>query len=99
MSDITATEVMELSHLRSLLFCPADDERKLAKALTSGADGVVCDLEDAVAPAAKEGARETVRHALSGASEPARLLRVNGAGTAWFNDDVAKATWSAAASS
>jgi citrate lyase beta subunit len=80
---------MELSHLRSLLFCPADDERKLAKALTSGADGVVCDLEDAVAPAAKEGARETVRHALSGASEPARLLRVNGAGTAWFNDDVA----------
>ena len=89
MSDITATEAMELSHLRSLLFCPADDERKLAKALASEADGVVCDLEDAVAPAAKESARETVRSALSGASGPARLLRVNGAGTPWFAGDVA----------
>ena len=44
---------MDLPHLRSLLFAPGSDERKLAKALSSAADAVVCDLEDAVAPAGK----------------------------------------------
>ncbi len=81
---------MELPHLRSLLFAPASDERKLAKALSSEADGVVCDLEDAVAPPDKVGAREVVAAALADAGEgPARLLRVNGAGTAWHADDLA----------
>jgi citrate lyase beta subunit len=80
----------ELPHLRSLLFAPASDARKLAKALSSAADGVVCDLEDAVAPPEKETAREVVAKALvdtDGAA--ARLLRVNGAGTAWHDDDLA----------
>ena len=45
---------MDLPHVRSLLFAPGSDARKLAKALSSGADGVVCDLEDAVAPPDKE---------------------------------------------
>jgi citrate lyase subunit beta/citryl-CoA lyase len=84
---------MDLPHLRSLLFAPGSDERKLAKALASDADGVVCDLEDAVAPADKEAAREVVRDALADAGEgPARLVRVNAAGTAWFEDDLAFAT-------
>jgi citrate lyase subunit beta/citryl-CoA lyase len=43
--------------LRSLLFVPADSERKLARALTSGADGLILDLEDSVAPDAKPVAR------------------------------------------
>ena len=76
--------------MRSLLFAPGSDERKLAKALSSAADAVVCDLEDAVAPADKEVAREVVRRALDGGGPgPARLVRVNGAGTAWFEDDLA----------
>ena len=44
----------DLSHVRSLLFAPGSDERKLAKALASDADAVVADLEDAVA-AGREG--------------------------------------------
>ena len=51
---------MYLPHVRSLLFAPGSDARKLAKALASGADAVVCDLEDAVAPPDKEAARDVV---------------------------------------
>jgi citrate lyase beta subunit len=82
---------MELPHLRSLLFAPGSDERKLAKALASAADAVVCDLEDAVAPADKEAAREIVARVLSEVSEaePARLVRINAAGTPWFVGDLA----------
>lgn len=52
--------------LRSLLFVPADSERKFAKAQTSGADGLILDLEDAVAPARKPVAREMVQEMLAG---------------------------------
>ncbi|HST26724.1 MAG TPA: CoA ester lyase [Gaiellaceae bacterium] len=82
---------MELPHLRSLLFAPAGDAHKLEKAFASAADGVVCDLEDAVAPQDKVAAREVAAAALAGAEKPgpARLVRINGAGTAWFEDDLA----------
>jgi len=43
--------------MRSLLFIPADDERKLAKGLATGADALILDLEDAVAPPRKAAAR------------------------------------------
>lgn len=43
--------------MRSLLFVPADSERKLAKAMTAGADVLILDLEDSVAPEAKANAR------------------------------------------
>lgn len=43
--------------IRSLLFTPADDERKVAKAFASGADAVILDLEDAVAAAHRADAR------------------------------------------
>jgi citrate lyase subunit beta/citryl-CoA lyase len=45
--------------MRSLLFVPADSERKLAKGLESGADALILDLEDSVAADRKAGARET----------------------------------------
>src|SRR5262245_29388482 len=81
---------MDLPHVRSLLFAPGSDGRKLAKAFSSGADAVVCDLEDAVAPADKEDARDVTRQALEHTGEgPARLVRINAAGTAWFEDDLA----------
>jgi citrate lyase beta subunit len=73
----------DLPHVRSLLFAPGDDERKLTGALASEADGVVADLEDAVAPAEKAAARETV------ARVRPPIVRVNGAHTPWFADDLA----------
>src|SRR5262245_10672989 len=49
---------------RSCLTVPGDDERKLAKAATLEPDEVIVDLEDAVAPGRKDGARETAARAL-----------------------------------
>jgi len=46
--------------LRSLLFVPADSEKKFLKAQGAGADGLILDLEDSVAPAAKAGARDAL---------------------------------------
>lgn len=46
--------------LTSLLFVPADSEKKFAKAQETGADGLIVDLEDSVAPAFKAAARQTV---------------------------------------
>ena len=43
--------------MRSLLFVPADSEKKIAKALSVGADCLILDLEDSVAPAQKAQAR------------------------------------------
>src|SRR3954470_7256330 len=83
MSDIQSATARDLSHARSLLFAPGGDERKLANALASEADLVVADLEDAVAPAEKPAAREVV------ARMAPRVVRVNGADTEWFADDVA----------
>ena len=46
--------------MRSLLFVPGDSDKKLAKALESGADALILDLEDSVAPLQKAAAREIV---------------------------------------
>lgn len=50
---------------RSWMFVPGDSERKLAKAPSVGADVIIVDLEDAVAPQAKENAREMTREWLT----------------------------------
>jgi citrate lyase subunit beta/citryl-CoA lyase len=67
--------------LRSALFAPGDDEKKLAKALASGADALIVDLEDSVALAAKERARrvaaEFLRAAAAQSRRPRLYLRVN----------------------
>jgi len=52
--------------LRSLLFVPADSPRKIAKAETAGADALIFDLEDSVAPECKADARSNLRDYLSG---------------------------------
>src|SRR5436190_24374287 len=64
---------------RSCLTVPGDDERKLAKAATIVVDEVILDLEDAVAPARKDGARETVTRALRDLewSAPTIAIRIN----------------------
>lgn len=75
--------------LRSVLFAPAGDERKLVKALASGADAVVADLEDAVAPSARAAARETLsRVRASDVHRPALMVRVNEPGTPDCDEDL-----------
>lgn len=67
--------------MRSLLFVPGDDEKKLAKALASEADALIVDLEDSVALAAKPAARGVaaafLREARARAAGPRLLVRVN----------------------
>ncbi len=70
---------------------PASSERKLEKAPGLGADEVVVDLEDAVAPAAKDEARaaavDALRHAAWGATTVS--VRINAPRSAWCHLDVA----------
>lgn len=75
----------------SFLFVPATQPERLHKALASGADMVIADWEDAVAPAVKAQARaalEAAVHTLSASQRAQLLVRINAAGTAWFVDDV-----------
>ena len=71
----------------ALLFCPADRPDRYDKAVDR-ADTVILDLEDAVSPAAKDGARQAVAAALPRLG-PDVLVRVNAADTPWFADDIA----------
>ena len=75
---------------RSVLYMPGSNARALEKARHLAADGLILDLEDAVAPAAKELAREQVRAALArGGYGPRELVvRVNGLNTPWGAEDV-----------
>ena len=78
-----------LLHLRSVLFAPGSDEDKLRKALSGDAHAVVCDLEDAVTPEEKGRAREVVVRVLSQVeSDSVRMVRVNGVGTPYLNEDL-----------
>jgi citrate lyase subunit beta/citryl-CoA lyase len=63
--------------MRSLLFVPADDERKIGKALASGADVVILDLEDAVALAQKPEARRIAAAALDERRRGKLFVRIN----------------------
>lgn len=89
---------------RSLLYCPGANRKALGKARMLAADGLILDLEDAVAPDAKEEARENVRAFLeSGARPPVPgdaeiIVRVNGLATPWGKDDLAMAVASGATS-
>jgi citrate lyase subunit beta / citryl-CoA lyase len=78
--------------LRSLLFVPGDSERKQVKALTSGADALILDLEDSVAASQLAAARARVRRFLSAPAQPGgpqRWVRVNGPGSSQMADDLA----------
>ena len=77
--------------LRSLLFVPGDSERKLAKALACGADALILDLEDSVAPERKDLARGLVRDYLrahAGARPSQLWVRVNPIDSGLFVDDL-----------
>ncbi len=79
---------------RSVLYLPSSNERALEKAKTLPVDALILDLEDAVAPDAKEVARESAcTAAVSGAYGQRELtIRVNGADTRWHDDDLRAAS-------
>jgi len=81
-----------------VLYMPGSNARALEKIRTLSADGYILDLEDAVAPDAKDIARQQVCAALKAGSFGSRelVIRVNGLATPWGHDDVAAAARSGA---
>jgi citrate lyase subunit beta/citryl-CoA lyase len=78
---------------RSVLYMPSSNAKALEKAKTLPVDGIIFDLEDAVAPDAKSEARQAAAAAVrSGAyGERELIIRVNGIGTEWHDADIAAA--------
>jgi citrate lyase subunit beta / citryl-CoA lyase len=78
---------------RSVLYMPGSNARALDKARTLPADGVILDLEDSVAPDAKETARKQVVDAVKAGGFGVRevFVRINGVDTPWHADDLAAA--------
>ena len=81
---------MTIRPRRSVLYMPGSNARAIEKARTLPADGVILDLEDAVAPDAKVAAREQVAAAVKQGGFGARevFIRVNGIDTPWHADDM-----------
>ena len=84
---------------RSHLFVPGSDPRMMGKALLAGADAVVLDLEDAVAPAAKQAARREVRNMIEQVAEDASRspgdvnVRINRRADGYDLDDLDAVVW------
>ena len=81
---------MAIRPRRSVLYMPGSNARALEKAKTLAVDGVILDLEDAVAPDAKAAARDQVVAAVKAGGFGGRevFIRVNGIDTPWFADDL-----------
>jgi citrate lyase subunit beta / citryl-CoA lyase len=75
--------------LRTALYVPAANAKAVTKADSLGADAVILDLEDSVAPDAKAAARAAL-DALP-VTNSCRVIRVNAAGTPWHEDDIGAA--------
>jgi citrate lyase subunit beta / citryl-CoA lyase len=78
---------------RSVLYLPGSNARALEKAATLACDGLILDLEDAVAPEAKDMARDQVAAAAAAKRFGRRevIIRINGLDTPWFKADLAAA--------
>ena len=84
---------MAMHPRRSLLYMPGSNARAMEKARELPVDGVILDLEDAVAPDAKAKARELIIAALKqgGFGRREVIVRINGLDTPWWQDDLAVA--------
>jgi citrate lyase subunit beta/citryl-CoA lyase len=82
---------MQIRPRRSVLYMPASNARAIEKARTLAADGIVFDLEDAVAPDAKIEARAQAVAAVKAGGFGTRelFIRINALDTPWGNDDLA----------
>ena len=80
------------NEMRSLLFVPADGGSKLDKAFSSGADAVIVDLEDSIAPGRKTAARALaasfLQAALATSTRPRLLVRINALATGLADADL-----------
>src|SRR4051812_24438469 len=74
--------------LRTLLFAPGDQPRKIARVATFGADAIVLDLEDAVAVSRKDEARDLVRQAIPTYANTVVMVRTNALATGRCLDDL-----------
>lgn len=76
--------------MRSLLFVPADSDRKLAKGADSGADALILDMEDSVALSRKDDARKGARCYLHRADRkgPKLIIRINALDSGLWEDDL-----------
>ncbi len=88
---------MTIRPRRSVLYMPGSNARAIDKARTLPVDGVIIDLEDAVAPDAKVAAREQVAAAVKQGGFGARdvFIRINGIDTPWHSDDLTAAALAA----
>ena len=88
---------MTIRPRRSGLYMPGSNARALEKAKALPADGVILDLEDSVAPDAKEAARAQVADAVKAGGFGTRevFIRINGVDTPWHADDLAAAAHAA----
>lgn len=84
----------DFTPLRSVLYMPSSNERALEKAKSIPCDGLIFDLEDAVAPDAKSAARESAAAAAASGDYGRRTvtIRVNGIGTEWHDADIEAAS-------
>jgi citrate lyase subunit beta / citryl-CoA lyase len=79
------------THVRTYLFVPGTRPERFGKALASGADVIILDLEDAVAAEDKASARRTIANwfmAAAPADRARAVIRINDAGSAWFAEDL-----------
>jgi citrate lyase subunit beta/citryl-CoA lyase len=74
--------------VRSYLYVPGSDPRRIEKALASEADAVIIDLEDAVAPNRKEEARKTVAEVLRSEHEKPVFVRINAPDSVLAEEDI-----------
>ena len=88
---------MTIRPRRSVLYMPGSNARAIEKARSLPADGIILDLEDAVAPDAKADARKQVAEAVKAGGFGARevYVRVNGLDTSWHADDLSAAAHAA----
>jgi citrate lyase subunit beta/citryl-CoA lyase len=88
---------MTIRPRRSVLYMPGSNARALEKAKTLPVDAVILDLEDSVAPDAKEAARDQVVAAVKAGGFGSRevVIRVNGVDTPWHADDLSAAAHAA----
>ena len=75
--------------MRSALFVPASRPDRISKAVACGADAVIVDLEDAVAPEAKSQARDALARHVDAHPQDRLWVRINDGTTPWFEDDLA----------
>lgn len=83
-----AARALNLARARTFLFVPANRPERITKALATGTDVVVVDLEDAVAPGDKPAARLALLAWLDANPDERVTVRTNAAGTPWHEEDL-----------